>query len=76
MTTGEDIYEAGPLRRFFHWSSTCETEACNGEGDLACHASRTRMARTEGMYALGGVWFIYLCYGVYGMLNPIIGFRE
>lgn len=60
MTTEADIYEAGSLRRFFHCSSTCETEACNGEGDFARHASRTRMACTEVMDALGGVWFIYL----------------
>lgn len=48
-----------------------ETEAYVGERDRACHASRGRTARTEVMYRTGGVWYVYLCYGVHEMLNLV-----
>lgn len=51
----------------------CEVEAYQGEEDLACHASKGRTARTETMYAGGGVWYVYLCYGVHEMLNLVTG---
>ena len=50
-----------------------ETEAYNGEEDLACHASKGRTARTEVMYRAGGCWYVYLCYGVHEMLNLVVG---
>lgn len=50
-----------------------ETEAYHGESDLACHASKGRTARTEVMYRAGGVWYVYLCYGVHEMLNLVTG---
>ena len=50
-----------------------ETEAYNGEEDLACHACKGRTARTEVMYRSGGVWYVYLCYGVHEMLNLVVG---
>ena len=50
-----------------------ETEAYCGEADLACHASKGRTARTEVMYAAGGVWYVYLCYGIHEMLNLVTG---
>ncbi len=50
-----------------------ETEAYDGEGDLACHARAGRTARTEVMYAAGGVWYVYLCYGIHEMLNLVVG---
>ena len=50
-----------------------ETEAYHGEGDLACHASKGRTARTDIMYAYGGCWYVYLCYGVHEMLNLVTG---
>jgi DNA-3-methyladenine glycosylase len=50
-----------------------ETEAYHGETDLACHASKGRTARTEVMYRAGGVWYVYLCYGVHEMLNLVTG---
>lgn len=53
-----------------------ETEAYHGESDLACHASRGRTARTEVLYAAGGVWYVYLCYGVHEMLNLVTGPRD
>ena len=50
-----------------------ETEAYDGERDLACHARAGRTARTEVMYRAGGVWYVYLCYGIHEMLNLVVG---
>ena len=51
-----------------------ETEAYIGEGDAACHAhAGTRTARTEIMYHEGGVFYIYLTYGIHHMLNLVSG---
>ena len=50
-----------------------EVEAYDGESDLACHARRGRTPRTEVMYRAGGVWYVYLCYGVHEMLNLVVG---
>lgn len=55
------------------YSRICEVEAYQGEEDLACHASKGRTARTEVMYAAGGVWYVYLCYGIHEMLNLVTG---
>jgi DNA-3-methyladenine glycosylase len=53
-----------------------ETEAYVGEKDLASHASRGRTARTEVMYQPGGIWYVYLCYGVHEMLNLVVGIED
>ncbi len=50
-----------------------EVEAYDGERDLACHARGGRTKRTEVMYAAGGLWYVYLCYGVHEMLNLVVG---
>lgn len=50
-----------------------EVEAYDGEKDLACHASKGRTRRTEVMYRPGGVWYVYLCYGLHEMLNLVTG---
>ncbi len=50
-----------------------ETEAYNGEHDQACHARAGRTGRTEVMYAAGGIWYVYLCYGIHEMLNLVVG---
>jgi DNA-3-methyladenine glycosylase len=50
-----------------------EVEAYNGERDLASHASKGRTKRTEVMYQAGGIWYVYLCYGVHEMLNLVTG---
>lgn len=57
------------------WRIT-ETEAYHGERDRACHASKGRTGRTEVMYAPGGVWYVYLCYGIHEMLNLVTGPRD
>ena len=51
-----------------------ETEAYIGEGDAVCHShAGTRTARTEIMYHEGGVFYIYLTYGIHHMLNLVSG---
>ena len=50
-----------------------ETEAYCGEEDLACHARAGRTARTDVMYRAGGIWYVYLCYGIHEMLNLVTG---
>jgi DNA-3-methyladenine glycosylase len=54
-------------------SRICEVEAYHGERDIACHASKGRTSRTEVMYAPGGVWYVYLCYGIHELLNLVTG---
>lgn len=50
-----------------------EVEAYHGEQDQACHARAGRTKRTEVMYGPGGVWYVYLCYGIHEMLNLVVG---
>src|SRR3954470_7694745 len=50
-----------------------ETQASCGEKDLACHAKAGRTGRTDVMYGPGGVWYVYLCYGIHEMLNLVVG---
>lgn len=50
-----------------------EVEAYHGESDLACHARAGRTARTAMLYEPGGVWYVYLCYGIHEMLNLVVG---
>lgn len=50
-----------------------ETEAYDGEDDLASHASRGKTDRNAIMYEPGGVWYVYLVYGMYHMLNIVTG---
>ena len=53
-----------------------ETEAYDGEGDLACHASKGKTNRTSVMYERGGLCYVYLCYGMHWMLNFVTGPSE
>lgn len=53
-----------------------EVEAYHGERDRASHASRGRTRRNTPMFAPGGVWYVYLCYGVHEMLNLVTGPRD
>lgn len=48
-----------------------ETEAYVGEHDLACHASKGRTLRTDIMFGLAGLAYVYLIYGMYDMLNIV-----
>lgn len=46
-----------------------ETEAYDGFKDLASHARKGKTKRTEIMFGPPGHFYIYLCYGMYYMLN-------
>ena len=50
-----------------------ETEAYFGEDDTACHANKGKTVRTKILYQVGGVAYIYLCYGIHNMLNIVTG---
>lgn len=50
-----------------------ETEAYMGESDTACHARHGRTKRNAPLYMRGGVFYVYLCYGVHWLLNAITG---
>jgi DNA-3-methyladenine glycosylase len=53
-----------------------EVEAYDGPRDRASHASRGRTPRNAVMFEPGGVWYVYLCYGVHEMLNLVTGPRD
>lgn len=50
-----------------------EVEVYDGPNDRASHASRGRTMRTAPMFEEGGIFYIYLCYGMYQMLNVVTG---
>lgn len=53
-----------------------EVEAYDGPDDRACHASRGRTKRTAVMFEPGGIWYVYLVYGMHEMLNLVTGPRD
>jgi DNA-3-methyladenine glycosylase len=54
-----------------HIARITETEAYHGVDDRACHASKGRTTRTEGLFARPGTLYVYLCYGIHWMLNLV-----
>lgn len=53
-----------------------EVEAYDGHDDKASHASHGKTKRNEPMFERGGVWYVYLCYGMYWMLNIVTGDKD
>src|SRR5271163_4158990 len=88
----EDYADPRPTRvaRFFLGKFLCvqapdgyaegmitETEAYGGPQDAASHAfGNRRTARTEIMFAPGGVAYVYLCYGMHRLFNIVTGPRD
>ncbi len=49
-----------------------ETEAYAGPEDRASHAfNNRRTARTEPMFARGGIAYVYRCYGIHALFNVV-----
>ena len=53
-----------------------ETECYFGEEDTACHAHKGRTPRTDTLYQVGGITYIYLCYGIHSLLNIVTGAED
>jgi DNA-3-methyladenine glycosylase len=54
-----------------------EAEAYNGPFDKAAHSyNNRRTARTEVMFAAGGLAYIYLCYGIHQMFNIVTNEKD
>lgn len=48
-----------------------ETEAYDGFRDRASHAARGMTKRNAVMFGHSGIWYVYLIYGMYEMLNIV-----
>lgn len=53
-----------------------ETEAYDGEHDKASHAHKGKTERTKVMFGPAGYLYVYLCYGMYWMLNVVTGEKD
>jgi len=49
-----------------------ETEAYCGTNDMACHGRHGhRTPRNKTLFAQGGVFYVYICYGIHHLLNIV-----
>ena len=50
-----------------------EVEAYGGGLDTASHASRGKTKRNALMFEAGGILYVYLCYGIFDLVNIVSG---
>ena len=50
-----------------------ETESYDGYDDTTSHAARGKTRGNAPMFGAAGVFYVYLCYGMYWMLNVVTG---
>ena len=65
--------EKNKPQRFF---IITEAEVYKGENDLACHCRNGKTPRSKILYEQGGVFYVYLIYGMYHMLNIVTGKQD
>lgn len=53
-----------------------EVEAYVGPEDKAMHAYRGKTERNAIMFDAGGMWYVYLCYGVHWLINVVTGEKD
>ncbi|MDF2577968.1 MAG: DNA-3-methyladenine glycosylase [Chlamydiales bacterium] len=69
---GKSIFTKDPLTGQVTGGVIVETEAYAGIIDKASHAyNNRRTARTEVMFQQGGIAYVYLCYGMYYLINVV-----
>lgn len=47
-----------------------------GTGDTACHANKGKTKRNAPMFEEGGTVYVYLCYGIFNILNFVSGKKD
>lgn len=62
----------GSVKRF----RITEVEAYGGMEDSASHASRGKTQRNAPMFESGGILYVYLCYGIFNLLNFVSGAED
>lgn len=50
-----------------------ETESYDGYDDTTSHAARGKTVGNAPMFGEAGIFYVYLCYGMYWMLNVVTG---
>ncbi|MCL2078133.1 MAG: DNA-3-methyladenine glycosylase [Oscillospiraceae bacterium] len=53
-----------------------ETECYMGVEDKACHASKGKTPRTSVLFEEGGIYYVYLIYGMHYLLNVVFGQKD
>lgn len=90
-TVAEDLLGKYLVRRFADGRTLAEmvteVEIYDGPEDRASHAcqigtdkrrrnNKGKTKRTAPMFEAGGIFYIYLCYGMYQMLNIVVGEKD
>jgi len=64
-------YNESELQKF----RITEVEAYGGN-DSACHAYKGKTKRNAPMFEAGGIVYVYLCYGIFNILNIVSGEKD